>query len=80
MLASVILVLSFCTGFGAGGVDPPYTSVLILVIFAQSLIIISHIALKINQLINADLLTYPTKCLIIDAYLGEHNGKSKEAP
>ena len=71
VLASVILVLISFALIGAGEVDPPYTSVLILFTFAQSLIIISHIALKINQLINADLLTHPTKTLIIDAYLGE---------
>ena len=71
MLASVILVLISFALIGAGEVDPPYTSVLILFTFAQSLIIISHIVLKINQLINADLLTHPTKTLIIDAYLGE---------
>ena len=69
--ASITLVLSFCTGFGAGDTDPPYTFVPILVIFAQSPIIMSHIALKIFLLFYADLLTHPTKTLIIDAYLGE---------
>jgi hypothetical protein len=57
--------------FGAGDTDPPYTFVSILVMFAQSPIRIGHIALKIFLLFCADLLTHPTKTLIIDAYLGE---------
>ena len=81
MHASVILVLSFCTGFGAGGTDPPVALAMgfcLLLSSCSDYLSVTVIIYRLLRLSLAYPLTHPIRCPIIDAYLGDIMEKAKK--